>query len=88
MHPRRGEEASCVATERSLTSHCTGVLALSCDNRAQHLDGVELVAADATVDQFLNALLSSTKSDFSLARRGGMIARTAAVGQALQEARS
>jgi 3-hydroxybutyrate dehydrogenase len=29
-----------------------------------------------------------TKSDFSRARRGGMIARTAAVGQALQEARS
>jgi hypothetical protein len=32
--------------------------------------------------------ISLTKSDFSRARRGGMIARTAAVGQALQEARS
>jgi hypothetical protein len=62
--------------------------------RAQILLAADGGASDAAIASCIGVGESTvyrtnlTKSDFSRARRGGMIARTAAVGEALQEARS
>ena len=56
MRSGRREEAPGVAAEGALASRRAGIFVLRGDDGAQHLDGVEFVAPDAAVHQFLHAL--------------------------------